>query len=133
MGFVKDKGDEELYDRLDSAYLTDDDADDTEVYAYLIFYVCIFCLLNLLFNTLLSHRLLQDEGDEAYLETYNSENDVDYDDETDSTVHNALLDTNLLNNVQIQESETEPEVYFYSFTFVSSISSVVWAAKSNLF
>jgi|EndMetStandDraft_3_1072993.scaffolds.fasta_scaffold1096929_1 hypothetical protein len=58
MGFVKDKGDEELYDRLDSAYLTDDDADDTEVYAYLIFYVCIFFLLNLLFNTLRSHRLL---------------------------------------------------------------------------
>ncbi|KAJ6980692.1 CRM-domain containing factor CFM3A [Populus alba x Populus x berolinensis] len=83
MGFVKDKGDEELYDRLDSAYLTDDDVDDTE-----------------------------DEGDEAYLETYNSENDVDYDDETDSTVHNAHLDTNLLNNVQIQESETEPEDYY---------------------
>lgn len=83
MRFVKDKGDEELYDRLDSAYLTDDDVDDTE-----------------------------DEGDEAYLETYNSENDVDYDDETESTVHNAHLDTNLLNNVQIQESETEPEDYY---------------------
>lgn len=83
MRFVKDKGDEELYDRLDSAYLTDDDVDDTE-----------------------------DEGDEAYLETYNSENDVDYDDETDSTVHSAHLDTNLLNNVQIQESETEPEDYY---------------------
>ncbi|KAJ6897682.1 CRM-domain containing factor CFM3A [Populus alba x Populus x berolinensis] len=83
MRFVKDKGDEELYDRLDSAYLTDDDVDDTE-----------------------------DEGDEAYLETYNSENDVDYDDETESPVHNAHLDTNLLNNVQIQESETEPEDYY---------------------
>uniref|UniRef100_A0A6N2N6S4 CRM domain-containing protein n=1 Tax=Salix viminalis TaxID=40686 RepID=A0A6N2N6S4_SALVM len=77
MGSVKDKGDEELYDRLDSAYLTDDDADDTE-----------------------------DEGDEAYLETYNSENDVD---EIDSTDHNGHLETNLLNNVQTQESETEPE------------------------
>ncbi|CAK7327188.1 unnamed protein product [Dovyalis caffra] len=30
MGIVKDKGDEELYDRLDSAYPTEDDADDTE-------------------------------------------------------------------------------------------------------
>ena len=45
MGFVKDKGDEELYDRLDSAYLTDDDVDDTEVPAYLIFHVCILCPL----------------------------------------------------------------------------------------
>ncbi|KAL9389973.1 hypothetical protein Peur_018578 [Populus x canadensis] len=94
MGFVKDKGDEELYDRLDSAYLTDDDADDTE-----------------------------DEGDEAYLETYNSENDVDYDDETDSTVHNAHLDTNLLNNVQILESETEPEDYYGDEVYLGTYDS----------
>lgn len=94
MGFVKDKGDEELYDRLDSAYLTDDDADDTE-----------------------------DEGDEAYLETYNSENDVDYDDETDSTVHNAHLDTKLLNNVQIQESETEPEDYYGDEVYLGTYDS----------
>ena len=52
MGFVIDKGDEELYDRLDSAYLTDDDVDDTEVHAYLIFHVCILCPLNWLFNYL---------------------------------------------------------------------------------
>ncbi|KAK4258098.1 hypothetical protein QN277_007594 [Acacia crassicarpa] len=48
---VKDQGDKALYDKLDSAYATEeDDDDDSEVGD-------------------------NEEGDEAYLETYNSEND----------------------------------------------------------
>ncbi|KAJ6431245.1 hypothetical protein OIU84_018688 [Salix udensis] len=58
----------------------------------------------------------EDEGDEAYLETYNSENDADYGDETDSTDHNGHLETNLLNNVQTQESDNYgDEVYLGTY------------------
>ncbi|KAI4317958.1 hypothetical protein L6164_025778 [Bauhinia variegata] len=56
METLKDEGDEALYDRLDSAYPTDDE-EDTEVGE-------------------------SDEGDdEAYLETYNSENDGEDEDD----------------------------------------------------
>ncbi|KAH1138948.1 hypothetical protein GYH30_028409 [Glycine max] len=57
---VKDKGDEALYDKLDSAYPSDDenyeveDGEDGE------------------------------EGDEAYLETHNSENDSEIESEVES-------------------------------------------------
>ncbi|RDX74907.1 CRM-domain containing factor CFM3A, chloroplastic/mitochondrial, partial [Mucuna pruriens] len=51
---VKDEGDEVLYDKLDSAYLTDDENSEVED---------------------------GEEGDEAYLETYNSENESDIESE----------------------------------------------------
>ncbi|MED6109773.1 Chloroplastic group IIA intron splicing facilitator CRS1 [Stylosanthes scabra] len=81
---VKDHGDEELYDKLDSAYASDED--DSEVEdgedgeegdeAYL--------------ETYNSENDGEDgeEGDEAYLGTYNSENDSE-DDESDNTLYTS--------------------------------------------
>ncbi|KAK7391687.1 hypothetical protein VNO78_20106 [Psophocarpus tetragonolobus] len=54
---VKDKGDEALYDKLDSAYSTDDENSEVED---------------------------GEEGDEAYLETYKSENDSEIESEVES-------------------------------------------------
>ncbi|XP_031272375.1 CRM-domain containing factor CFM3A, chloroplastic/mitochondrial-like isoform X2 [Pistacia vera] len=75
MNTVKDRGDVELYDRLDSAYATDDDD-------------------------------IEQEGDDAYLETYDSGNDGEY--ESDNSIHNLHTETNFPYHEQDQESETEP-------------------------
>ncbi|KAL5781876.1 hypothetical protein ACOSP7_006905 [Xanthoceras sorbifolium] len=72
---VKDRGDEKLYNKLDSAYATE--AEDIE-----------------------------DEGDEAYLETYNTGYDSEH--ESENSIHNLHLETSLPYDVQHQESETEP-------------------------
>ncbi|KAJ0093589.1 hypothetical protein Patl1_25231 [Pistacia atlantica] len=73
--FEIDRGDVELYDRLDSAYATDDDD-------------------------------IEQEGDDAYLETYDSGNDGEY--ESDNSIHNLHTETNFPYHEQDQESETEP-------------------------
>ncbi|KAG5075643.1 hypothetical protein JHK84_056874 [Glycine max] len=54
---VKDKGDEALYDKLDSAYPSDDENSEVED---------------------------GEQGDEAYLKTYNSENDSEFESEVES-------------------------------------------------
>ncbi|XP_061371214.1 CRM-domain containing factor CFM3A, chloroplastic/mitochondrial [Gastrolobium bilobum] len=56
MEIVKDQGDEALYDKLDSAYPTDDENEVED----------------------------DEDGDEAYLETYNSENDSEIESEAES-------------------------------------------------
>ncbi|KAI3469690.1 hypothetical protein Pfo_026353 [Paulownia fortunei] len=73
MAAVKDQGDEELYNKLDSAYPTEDE--DNE-----------------------------EEGDDTYLETYDSENDIVHD--NNDSVNNAYLETNFPYDLQ-EESETE--------------------------
>ncbi|KAL7105392.1 hypothetical protein ACP275_07G041600 [Erythranthe tilingii] len=70
---VKDRGDEALYNKLDSAYSTDDE--DNE-----------------------------EEGDETYIESYDSENDMA--NENDDSVENSYLETNFPYDIQ-EESETE--------------------------
>lgn len=50
MASVKDQGDEELYERLDASYPTDDD--DNKVFLYLIFFI-FFYVLNLHLSTFL--------------------------------------------------------------------------------
>ncbi|XWS13774.1 hypothetical protein CRYUN_Cryun36dG0067100 [Craigia yunnanensis] len=75
---MEDQGDEEFYDRLDSSYLTDDD--DTE----------------------------NSEGDEAYLGTYDSENDGE--EENNELIHNLHLETNFPFHNQHQGSGTESDV-----------------------
>lgn len=76
MEVVKDHGDEALYDKLDSAYSTDDDTEE--------------------------------EGDEAYLETYYSENDVG--DDRRSSICNPQSETIFSYDFQNLESETKSEV-----------------------
>ncbi|KAK4567502.1 hypothetical protein RGQ29_003329 [Quercus rubra] len=76
MEVVKDHGDEALYDKLDSAYSTDDDTEE--------------------------------EGDEAYLETYYSENDVG--DDRRSSICNPQSKTIFSYDFQNLESETKSEV-----------------------
>ncbi|KAK4425560.1 CRM-domain containing factor CFM3A, chloroplastic/mitochondrial [Sesamum alatum] len=73
MAAVKEQGDEELYNKLDSAYLTEDE--DSE-----------------------------EEGDETYLGTYDSENDMV--DENNDSVHNTYSETNFPYNFQ-EETESE--------------------------
>ncbi|KAL0388484.1 UNVERIFIED_CONTAM: CRM-domain containing factor CFM3A, chloroplastic/mitochondrial [Sesamum radiatum] len=73
MAAVKEQGDEELYNKLDAAYLTEDE--DSE-----------------------------EEGDEAYLGSYDNENDML--DESDDSVHNTYSKTNFPYDFQ-EESETE--------------------------
>ncbi|KAL0414404.1 UNVERIFIED_CONTAM: CRM-domain containing factor CFM3A, chloroplastic/mitochondrial [Sesamum radiatum] len=72
MAAAKEQGDEELYDKLDSAYLTEDE--DSE-----------------------------EEGDEAYLGSYDENDMVD---ESDDSVHNTYSETNFPYDFQ-EESETE--------------------------
>ncbi|KDP40278.1 hypothetical protein JCGZ_02276 [Jatropha curcas] len=81
---MESKGDEEMYDRLDAAYPTDDD--DTEEggdEAYI----------------------------EAHNIDNDSNYDDDDDDETDNIVHNVHPETSFPYYVQNQESETETESY----------------------
>ncbi|KAA8548752.1 hypothetical protein F0562_000436 [Nyssa sinensis] len=73
MAIVKGHGDDKLYDKLDSAYPTEDDSEE--------------------------------EGDEAYLETYDSDNIGE--NESDNSIHNLQLETNFPYDFQDQESETE--------------------------
>ncbi|RVX21801.1 CRM-domain containing factor CFM3A, chloroplastic/mitochondrial [Vitis vinifera] len=77
MDIVKDHGDEELYDKLDSAYATEDE-----------------------------HT--EEEGDEAYLETYADENDGEH--ESDNSIHNHHIETNFPYDIQDEEFETEAAV-----------------------
>lgn len=77
MDIVKDHGDEELYDKLDSAYATEDE-----------------------------HT--EEEGDEAYLETYADENDGEH--ESDNSIHNHHIETNFPYDIQGEEFETEAAV-----------------------
>ncbi|XVE81755.1 hypothetical protein DITRI_Ditri15bG0091000 [Diplodiscus trichospermus] len=78
MHSMEDQGDEEFYDRLDASYPNDDD--NTE----------------------------DSEGEEAYLGTYDSENDGE--EENDELIHNLHLETNFPFQNQQQESETESDV-----------------------
>ncbi|XVF62968.1 hypothetical protein PTKIN_Ptkin09bG0051300 [Pterospermum kingtungense] len=80
MHSMEEQGDEEFYDRLDSSYPTGDD-DDTE----------------------------DSEGDEAYLGTYDSENDGE--EENDELIHNLHLETSFPFHNQHQESGTESEFH----------------------
>ncbi|KAL2530353.1 CRM family member 3A [Forsythia ovata] len=73
MASVKDRGDEELYNKLDSAYLTEDEESE-------------------------------DGQEDAYLETYDSEDEVV--DENDISVHNLQPETNFPYGFE-DESETE--------------------------
>ncbi|GKU85835.1 hypothetical protein SLEP1_g452 [Rubroshorea leprosula] len=86
---VKDRGDEELYDRLDHVYPTDDDDNDDD------------------YDT--------EEEDGAYLETYESENDDG--DEPDDLIHNLHSETVVQDHIQHQESYLEsydPEALVYN-------------------
>ncbi|KAK9288996.1 hypothetical protein L1049_017467 [Liquidambar formosana] len=78
MEVVQDRGDEQLYDKLDSAYPSDDE--ETE-----------------------------EEGDEAYLETYGSEKDGE--DEIDNSIRNLHPETNFPYDAWNEESETEAGDY----------------------
>ncbi|XP_044499238.1 CRM-domain containing factor CFM3A, chloroplastic/mitochondrial-like [Mangifera indica] len=75
MNSVKDQGDMELYDRLDSAYAAEDD--DSE-----------------------------QEGDDAYLETYDSGNDDEYG--SDNSIHNLHPVADFGHHEQDLQSESEP-------------------------
>ncbi|KAL0376719.1 UNVERIFIED_CONTAM: CRM-domain containing factor CFM3A, chloroplastic/mitochondrial [Sesamum calycinum] len=96
MAAVKEQGDEELYNKLDAAYLTEDE--DSENLIFLLLKNCIKCLLTIVAD------LLQEEGDEAYLGSYDNENDML--DESDDSVHNTYSKTNFPYDFQ-EESETE--------------------------
>ena len=52
--------------------------------------------------------LLQEEGDEAYLGTFDSENDGE--EENDKLIHNLHLETNFPFHDQHQESGTESDI-----------------------
>lgn len=78
MDLVKDQGDEELYNKLDAAYPTDNEETERE-----------------------------EETDEAYLETYNSENDEDEDevedkDEDEGSIQHLYAETNFPYHLQQQ-------------------------------
>lgn len=95
MEVVEDQGDEAFYDRLDSAYPTDDE--DTEVYVIFSFHFLepLIFLLNKSQSNILYYpifpSLLQEEGDEPYLETYYSENEGE--DGGDSSTCNLQSET----------------------------------------
>ncbi|XP_059650743.1 CRM-domain containing factor CFM3A, chloroplastic/mitochondrial [Cornus florida] len=80
MATVEDLGDEKLYDKLDSAYPTEEESEE--------------------------------EGDETYLENYDSDDDDDDSDseyESDGSITNLRLETNFPYDFQDQEPETEHE------------------------
>lgn len=52
--------------------------------------------------------LCQEEGDEAYLETYADENDGEH--ESDNSIHNHHIETNFPYDIQGEEFETEAAV-----------------------
>ena len=115
---MEDQGDEEFYDRLDSSYPTDDD--DTEV--KIILSAAAWCkIVDLTFCFFWFFCLLQDsEGDEAYLGTYDNENDGE--EENDELIHNLHLETNFPFHNQQQESGTVsdvPQALAYTFFLAS--------------
>ncbi|XP_065863158.1 CRM-domain containing factor CFM3A, chloroplastic/mitochondrial-like isoform X2 [Euphorbia lathyris] len=87
MASIENQGDEELYDKLDAAYPTDNDDSDEE------------------------------EGDEAYLGAFNNKNDDDDDDnddddETGNIVRNIHLETSMQNqdsDMETEQNEQYPE------------------------
>ncbi|PON53240.1 RNA-binding, CRM domain containing protein [Parasponia andersonii] len=107
MDMIKDQGDKALYDKLDFAYPTDDDDEESEEgdEAYL--------------ETFGSENVgevrgkdgddeeSEEEGDEAYLETFGS--DYDDEDESEDLIHNLHMDTNFSYHVQDEEPRAESE------------------------
>ncbi|XP_015887836.3 CRM-domain containing factor CFM3A, chloroplastic/mitochondrial [Ziziphus jujuba] len=92
MDTVKDRGDEALYDKLDSSYPSEDEESE-------------------------------EEGPEAYLQTYSCEND-DYDDESNGQTNNLHLETNFPYHGHNQESQTEPQVPQNHLHAVPNVSNI---------
>ncbi|OMO95559.1 hypothetical protein COLO4_15785 [Corchorus olitorius] len=74
MRSMEDQGDEEFYNRLDSSYPTDDDDSEAE-----------------------------DEGDDAYLETYHSENDGEDEDDKHISLQQAMKLSNKIKQMKADD------------------------------
>lgn len=111
MDVVKDQADEVFYDKLDSAYPTDDEEEAEVSVLYIISFSGTANRLlnkNLLTSNIIPFPLLQEEGDEASLETYYSEDEVD--DDSDRSTCNLHSEVNFARDFQNPESETKSEV-----------------------
>lgn len=119
MAIVKGRGDEELYTKLETAYPSDDE--ESEVVDVLIeisysfrnrFGSYSICSLNV---------LKQEEGDDAYLETYESDDDIE--DEIDKSIRNLKEESDFSYDYEEVDSDSETEL--------ESHDSLVYSAKSR--
>lgn len=117
MSVVKDHGDEELYTKLESAYPTEDEDSEVGVLSEILF---SFQKISGSYSVDSFNVLKQEEGDDAYLEIYDSDNDIE--DESDNSIRNLQQESNFPYDFEDQDSDSETELESHNSLMVSARS-----------
>lgn len=117
MSVVKDHGDEELYTKLESAYPTEDEDSEVGVLSEILF---SFQKISGSYSVRSFNVLKQEEGDDAYLEIYDSDNDIE--DESDNSIRNLQQESNFPYDFEDQDSDSETELESHNSLMVSARS-----------